>query len=516
MNRRKLPIGIETFREIREDDCYYVDKTRFIAQLAKEGKHYFLSRPRRFGKSLFVDTCKSLFEGHKELFDGLDVQDEWDWSVRYPVVRLNFVGGNFTEPQRLHTNLMAQLEAIGTDAGVPKQFDTAPEQLRHLLKRMYQQSGQRVVFLVDEYDLPILDALKTPDIARANREFLRSIYSVVKSEDAFIKFSFITGVSRFSKVSLFSTLSNLIDITLDRHYSALCGYTEGDLEKVFAPELPGLDRDQIRKWYNGYGWLGEERVYNPFDILLFFRNREFDAYWFETGTPAFLVETLVKRGISTIDLSHMMGSTRLLGDFDVDRIAPEALLFQTGYLTIGYREVLGSDIMYHLTYPNQEVRQSLNESMLQFLLGSEESYDSHKHRRLGDLLLANDWEGMESLFRALYAGIPSDWYRRNDISRYEGHYASVFYSCFASLGLDVWPEDASSHGRVDMTVLFNANVYLFEFKMVETNATGEALAQLERTGYADKYRARGEPIHLIGVEFSRKSRNIVSFERKML
>ena len=359
--KRRLPIGIQTFRRIREEGCYYVDKTAYIRRLLDEGTHYFLSRPRRFGKSLFLDTCKELFEGSEALFEGLAIHDSWDWSVRHPVVRLSFGKGNFKLPGYLHTNLMAQLDGVERDTGVKSAYATGPERFSHLVESLHRHAGQRVVVLIDEYDKPILDALDVPEVARANRDDLRGLYAVIKDSDAHIRFSFLTGVSKFSNVSLFSGLNNLTDITLDPPYSAICGYSDADLDTVFAPELPGLDRDVIREWYNGYGWLGEERVYNPFDILLLFRNRKFGAWWFETGTPAFLVETLFRRRVSSVVLDGMLGTDALLSAFDVDDIATEALLFQTGYLTIREETSLGGKALYRLGYPNREVRQSLNE-----------------------------------------------------------------------------------------------------------------------------------------------------------
>ncbi len=511
MRRRKLPIGIQTFRELREDNCYYVDKTAYIRQLLDEGKHYFLSRPRRFGKSLFLDTLKELFEGNEPLFEGLCIHDRWDWSVRHPVLRLDFSSGTYQGPDDLREEVAAQLNALEEEAAItPRADETAPARFRYLMKVLHERSGQRVAVLVDEYDKPILDALEVPEIARANRDLLRGLYSTVKFADAHIRFSFLTGVSKFSKVSLFSGLNNLIDLTLDPRYSAICGYTETDLDTVFAPELPGLDRDAIGTWYNGYNWLGEEKVYNPFDVLLLFRNREFGAYWFETGTPAFLVETLFKRRVSSLALDNMIGSSDLLSAFDVDAIAPEALLFQTGYLTIRRTERRGSRTYYRLGYPNLEVRQSLNESLLNHLIGDASRRAAHS-AQLYDLLEANDFAGLKTLFHAFFASIPYEWYTNNDIARYEGYYASVFYSYFAGLGLDIAVEDSSSHGRLDMAVLFNNNVYLFEFKVVELSSAGAAMAQLKERRYADKYRALGQPIHLIAVEFSKDERNLVAF-----
>ena len=509
--RRKLPIGIQTFRKIREEGCYYVDKTAYAARLVEEGAHYFLSRPRRFGKSLFVDTLKELFEGNEALFEGLDVHGRWDWSVRHPVVRLDFGGGNYEEPDLLPKEAMAQLDAIERRTEVETRYDTAPARFRHLIETLHERAGQRVAVLVDEYDKPILDALGTPEVARTNRGFLRGLYSVIKQCDAHVKLTFLTGVSKFSKVSLFSGLNNLTDITLDPRYSAICGYTDADLDIVFAPELPGLDRGEIRRWYNGYGWLGEEKVYNPFDILLLFDRREFAAHWFETGTPTFLIETLANRGVSAPALEKMAGTDELLSTFDVDDIGTEALLFQTGYLTIHERRRVAGQTVYRLGYPNQEVRQSLNRRLSRHLVG-DSTRQMANSLRLYELLEANDFEGLKTLFHAFYASIPHQWYTNNDIADFEGYYASVFYSYFAGLGLDVRVEDSTSHGRLDMAVCFNANVYLFEFKVVELAPEGAAMAQLKERGYADKYRHLGQPIHLIAVEFSKDARNLAAFE----
>ena len=511
MTRRRLPIGVQTFREIRDEDGYYVDKTPSISRLVDEGKHYFLSRPRRFGKSLLLDTLKELFEGNEPLFEGLDIHQRWDWSVRRSVVRLDFGAGHFREPGYLHTNVMTQLASAAERAGVDTRHDTSPERFGHLIRTLGERTGQSVVVLIDEYDKPILDALDTPDTARANRDYLQGLYAVIKTCDAHIRFSLLTGVSKFSKVSLFSGLNNLIDITLDPSYSAICGYTEADLDTVFAPELAELDRDAIRDWYNGYWWLGEERVYNPFDILLLFRNRKFGAWWFETGTPSFLVETLFKRRVSSLALDEMVGSDDLLSAFDVDDIGTEALLFQTGYLTIRDEEDLGGEAFYRLGYPNREVRQSLNRSLLRYLV-RDRSRQTANGIRLYRLLEANDFDGLETLFQAFFASIPYEWYTNNEIASYEGYYASVFYSYFAALGLDVTVEDSTSHGRLDMAVRFNRNVYLFEFKVVEQASQGAAMAQLRSRRYADKYRHLGEPIHLVAVEFSKDARNLTAFE----
>jgi len=286
MRRKKLPIGIQTFRHIREDDAYYyVDKTALAYKLADEGKYYFLSRPRRFGKSLFLDTLAELFAGNEPLFRGLYVHDRWDWGKRHPVIRLSFAEGRLESRDDLDRRIRALLSHNAAVLGVePLDTTDIPEAFIQLIQRAVQRHGQRAVVLVDEYDKPILDNLTEPDIARAMREGLRNLYSVIKGQDAHLRFAFLTGVSKFSKVSIFSGLNNLNDITVDAEYATICGYTDEDIDTVFAPELPGLDREQIRQWYNGYNWLGES-VYNPFDVLLLFAKREFRPYWFETGTP---------------------------------------------------------------------------------------------------------------------------------------------------------------------------------------------------------------------------------------
>ena len=508
--QRKLPIGIQTFSEIRLGDYYYVDKTALALNLVDNGKHYFLSRPRRFGKSLFLDTLKELFEGNKALFEGLAAHEQWDWSVKYPVLRFSFGRKNYNDEQSLAESLNQQLTHFERTFDVKRQFDDAGSRFADLMYNITAKVGQPVVILIDEYDKPILDAINTPDIARKNRDFLRGFYGTIKDYDAHIKFSFLTGVSKFSKVSLFSGLNNLYDITLVPEFATLCGYTDHDIDTVFAPELEGLDRNKIREWYNGYNWLGEG-VYNPFDILQFFKSHTFKNYWFESGTPTFLVNLIRERQISTPSLNNLTSDDELLSSFDVDHITLEALMFQSGYLTIKSVENIEGNDFYELGYPNLEVYQSLNNSLLKHLV-----YDGGtqvKQRiQLSRLLRANDFDGLKTLFHSFFASIPHHWYSRNDIQNYEGYYASVFYSYFAALGLDVTVEDCTNLGRIDMALKFNGQVYIFEFKVVELVPEGNALQQIKDKGYADKYRSLNQPIHLVGVEFSKESRNVVEFE----
>jgi len=508
--RRKLPIGIQTFREIREDNCYYVDKSGMAVDLVQTGKAYFLSRPRRFGKSLFLDTLKELFEGNRALFTGLAAEPLWDWQIQYPVVRISFGAGVVNSREGLNQILHQQLSHYEKRWALPGEFPDMRSRFLDLIERTHAQTGQRVVVLVDAYDKPILDNIDNSAVALEMREGLKDFYSVLKDSDAHLKFVFLTGVSKFSKVSLFSGLNHLKDITIDARYSDLCGYTDADVDTVFAPELPGLDRDLIRQWYNGYNWLGTP-VYNPFGLLKLFDTRQILDHWFETGTPTFLIKLLQQRQVFTPELSHIVASSELLSTFDVDNIPVEALMFQAGYLTIDTVWTTPGQMEFTLKYPNLEVQSALNRSLLQSLTGSL-SVPGPQVGKLYRMLQAQDFAGLQALFHAFYASIANDWYRKNELAGYEGYYASIFYSYFAALGLELRLEDPTNVGRIDMTLLFNGQVFLFEFKVVEMNPKGSALQQIKTQAYADKYRSRGEPIHLIGVEFSKASRNIVGFE----
>ncbi|MDR2032644.1 MAG: ATP-binding protein [Azoarcus sp.] len=514
MTRKKLPIGIQTFAKIREGHYYYVDKTAFALRMIEEGTAYFLSRPRRFGKSLFLDTLAELFAGNEPLFRGLFCHDKWDWNKKYPVIRISFGSGVIQSLDALHASIRFQLRTNAARLGVSAADDSIAVQFASLILQAEAQFGQRVVVLVDEYDKPILDNLTKPDFALEMRDGLRDLYSVIKDQDAHIKFAFLTGVSKFSKVNIFSGLNNLADITLSPGFSNICGYTDADVDSVFAPELEGLDRDEIRHWYNGYNWRGEA-VYNPFDLLLLFREREFRSFWFETGTPTFLVDMLTERQVYLPALLRVESASELISAFEVGDISTEALMFQSGYLTLIGEEILANEIFYILGFPNREVRSALNAALLGEWVGSKKRGGEHR-MALFRALQKNDFAKIREIFSSLYASIPHDWYRKNDIDKFEGYYASVFYASFAALGFDIVPEDVSNQGRLDMAVKFNGQIYLFEFKVVEDEAEGRALAQIREKQYADKYRSLNQPIHLIGIEFSRQARNVVEFEVESL
>ncbi len=512
---KRLPIGIQTFRKIWEDGCHYVDKTAHIERMVDKGSCYFLSRPRRFGKSLLLDTIKELFEGSEDLFRGLHIHDRWDWQTRYPVVRLSFGGGNFDTTEGLRRNVLNQLRAHVRDTGVEAEGNEAPELFWNLIQALHEKTGQRVVVLVDEYDKPILDALASADgpneQARRNRDELWALYGNIKELDAHIRFSFLTGVSKFSKANLFSGLNNLQDITLDPNYSTICGYREADLDEVFAAELEGLDREDVREWYNGYSWRGDKRVYNPFDLLLLLSSREFAAHWFETGSPRFLIDLLKRRQVGPLDLDGQVASDELLSAFDVDRIGTEALLFQTGYLTIVDETMIGFEARYRLGYPNMEVRRALNDSLLASI-GWSQAQDLARRDRFWQALEAVDFDAIQAQLKSLFASIPHDWHRRNDIANYEGYYASILYAWFSAFGALAVAEDTSAAGRVDLSVRAAGQVFLLEFKVVERAGEGSALAQLQERGYAAKYEGGGEPVHLVGIEFSAEKRSLENFE----
>ncbi len=515
MTRHRLPIGIQDLRTIREQDCYYVDKTPHIQRLVEMGSFYFLSRPRRFGKSLLIDTLQELFEGNEVLFQGLHIHPHWDWSVKHPVVRLSF-DGKYNEPGELDGDIIEQLESVERRYGLTQATEshTGPRRLRNILNRLHAQTGRKVVILVDEYDKPILDVLDNPEMAKANRDYLRGFYGIIKGSARDVRFVFVTGISMFSKVSLFSGLNNLLNISLDPRYATICGYTDRDLDTVFAPELPGLDRDQIRKWYNGYHWLGEEKLYNPFDLLLLFNSHHFKSHWFETGSPTFLFRVMMDREISPLELENRISDEDLLSTFDIDDITIDALLFQTGYLTLVEREWDGARTLYTLDYPNFEVRQSLNHGLLGYITGRRiETADQGDE--LARLLVANDFDGFTEHLQSFFAGIPYQWQSTRSPARYEAWYAGMLYACFCTIGLTLRVEDSTSRGRADMVVLHGGQVFVFEFKMSDTDSNSEdtaqqAIEQIQEKGYADKYRSQNQPIHLIGIAFSAKDRNLAA------
>jgi len=506
---KKLPIGIQTFSELIEDQYYYVDKTPLISELVETGKYYFLARPRRFGKSLLISTLRSAFNGEQALFSGLYLQDHWDWSVRYPVIHISFGRGVVDNIESLNPIFCAMLDETAKHYGIELKQQHLANRFSELIQNLRANFEKPVVVLVDEYNKPILDNIENPCLAIEIREGLRNIYSVIKDSDAYIKFALLTGVSKFSKVSLFSGLNNLKDISLDSRYATLCGYTLAEIKAVFNGHLEGVDFELLAQWYNGYNFLGE-KVYNPFDVLLYLDQHIFKNYWFETGSPSFLIKRLREQQYLIPGLENVVIDEAMLASFDVNEITLENLLFQTGYLTIDHVEELGGDRFYYLTYPNREVKASLNSYLLRDLTQSAASVITGNQIQFYKALSQADFVKLQQSLVALFAAIPNDWYRKNQLAGYEGYYASIIYSCFAALGLKVIAEDVTNQGCIDLTVMLDDKVFIIEFKVLdEANKQGIALAQFKAKNYSQKYASSEKSIFLIGIEFDKAQRNII-------
>ena len=506
----KFPIGIQSFEVIRTEGYYYVDKTPFVKMLVDEGKYYFLSRPRRFGKSLFIDTLKQAFLGKKELFKDLYLYDNWDWNVTYPVIHISFGSGVVKEKSVLEKKMDYIVSDHAEKYKVCLKKEIISDKFFELIKKLAEKYNQKVVVLVDEYDKPILDNIENPETAIEMREALKNFYSVLKDADPYLKFVFLTGVSKFSKVSIFSGLNNLKDITLHPKYGTICGYTQSELETVFADALEDVNLEEVKLWYNGYNFLSEP-VYNPFDILLYLDSKIFRPYWFETGTPTFLIKLIQQKKLLLPSLENLEVGEELLESFDIDKIYPETLLFQTGYLTIKSVKRKRFTTKYTLTWPNFEVKVSFNNHLL-----NEFMELSEKEKKLDagwDALEQANLDALKNTLYSLFASIPYDWYRKNNISEYEGFYASVVYAYFSALGVDVRVEDATNVGRLDMAVIFENKCYIFEFKVIELDESkGKALSQLKEKRYHEKYLNQCKEVYLIGIEFSKEKRNITNFE----
>ena len=524
--RPPLPIGINSLRTIIDHGMAYVDKTAFAWDLARLPGRYFLSRPRRFGKSLFVDTLKELFEGNEALFRGLWIHDRWDWSSRLPVIKLDFAAGVLDSREgldrRIYLLLRENAERLGID-GDPEQ-DIAGA-FGTLIRQAHEATGQQVAILVDEYDKPILDNLDDPERAATLREGLKNLYSAMKAQDAHIHCVFMTGVTKFSKVSLFSGVNQLRDITLSSRFATLCGYTQQDLETTFAAHLAGVDWDALKRWYNGYDFLGEP-VYNPFDILLFISdNQRYRNYWFETGSPGFLIKLFQRHQYFLPSLETIAASEEILDSFEIERIDPVTLLFQTGYLTIDRVQEMFGQTLFVLRIPNQEVRLALGNHLVDAYTGRLPSERLVWQKTLYDTLSGGDLEGLVAAIRRLFAGIPWRNFTNNDLAEAEGYYASVLYAFFASLVAEIIPEDISNHGQVDLTVKLADYIYVIEIKTqrgqgdaalpaTEPAATdarlrNPALAQIQARGYSAKY--RGLPVKglfEVGLVFDPAARNL--------
>jgi hypothetical protein len=511
MNTRKFPIGIQDFVSIREEGYLYIDKTEYIYNLVQEGKVYFLSRPRRFGKSLTCSTLGAYLEGKRGLFTGLALEKlEKEWS-EYPVLRLDLNAGVYNSPDGLEKILDSHLLRWESEFGTP--IDTTlPGRFFGVIERAHKQTGKRVCVIIDEYDKPLLSTIDKPVLHEEYKELLKPFFGVLKSSDAHLKFAFITGVTKFGQVSVFSDLNQLIDLSLDREYSALCGITEEELLKGFKPEIKALAAkqeieydsciEQVRQWYNGYRFHPEgPPVYNPFSTLNLFRSLEFQDFWFQTGTPTFLVELLKKTDTDLREIDGIELPANAFADYRADPDRPVPVIYQSGYLTI--KKYDPSLRFYKLGYPNSEVKNGFLTFILPEYTGQNREKGSFHIGMFSKELETGKIDHFMERLRCFFESIPYDL---NDQT--ERHYHVVFYLVFKLLGQYIHSEVKSAKGRSDAVVKTSDRIYLFEFKL---NGTAEeALAQIDKKEYLLPYTPEGNSRRLlkIGVEFDKKTRNI--------
>ncbi len=505
---KKFPIGISTLEKIRSENFYYVDKTAFIDKLVSEGQYYFLSRPRRFGKSLIIDTLKQAFLGNQEIFKGLYLEHHWDWGKKYPVIHISFASN---QPETTDYSLQNKIASIllfnARRYGVALQGASYSEQFAFLIHDLKEKYKTNIVVLVDEYDKPILDAITDIALAKKNRDILRSLYSVIKDNDDKIQFAFLTGVSKFAKAGVFSGLNNLNDITYDEQYSTICGYTQQELETTFQAHLIPEDLPKIKAWYNGYYFLGNEGVYNPFSILNYFsKDKRFSNYWFASGTPTFLIELIKQRQFYIPNLEKSEVSEDDLESFEIEELPLLSLLLQTGYLTIKSVKQQGARLLYELSYPNLEVRLSLNDSLARMSVSHETKNSIYS--AMNTALTEQHFEKMKDIFTHLFASIPHDWYRNNNIQNYEGFYCATVYSYFMGLGYQTIAEDVTSQGRIDLTIILDESIVIMEFKLIRNDNAASAMQQIKNKHYADKYLSYQKPIYLLALSFDSEKRNV--------
>jgi hypothetical protein len=506
--KKLLPIGISDFKKLREGGYVYVDKTEYIYRLVKEGSgYYFLSRPRRFGKSLLLSTIRYLFEGEKELFKGLDIEEKWNWEEIYPVIRISFAK-DIKRKEDLKGRIKEEIEKNYERNGEEMEEGKKDEGslLEKLVIKINKKKRKQVVVLIDEYDKPILDVIEDKKEAEEVRKELKGFYSVLKDLDEYIRFVLITGVSKFSKVSLFSGLNQLEDISLSKEYGNICGYTQGELEKYFKEYLEGVNLEEVRDWYNGYNFL-RDKVYNPFDILLYLRNREFDSYWYKTGTPSFLIKLIKEKEYDVSELENKIVRKNVLEKFDVEEIRIEVLMYQTGYLTIKevYEREYGQE--YRLVFPNKEVRISFNEDILPLVLSKD--IRENIADKVIEILKEEKLEELREQVEVLISNISYVHYRG------ESSYVIAIFSLLYSTGLNVITEDNTHKGRIDLTIIVNRSiVYIIEVKVIEREEErGKAIRQIQEKEYYKKY-MNYERVYIVGIELNKNMKKIENYEYK--
>ena len=508
---RKLPIGIQTFSDIRTQGYLYVDKTALVWQIANSGKPYFLSRPRRFGKSLLLSTFEAYFEGRKDLFEGLAIEQLEEKWEKHPVLHLDLNARKYEHPEDLVAMLNQYLEKWEARFGDEKKGRAPEERFEYVIRRAYEQTGKGVVVLVDEYDKPLLQCLHNEELLEAYRSMLKAFYGVLKSADKYLRFAFLTGVTKFSQVSVFSDLNQLNDISLDYDFGTLCGITHEELVNTFSPEIEMLAKanglsneeaiEQMTQQYDGYHFHPyADGVYNPFSVLNAFYKKEFGNYWFQTGTPTFLVKSLLK---SDYDLRTLMDGVETpainFSEYRADTDNPIPLIYQSGYLTI--KEYDKRFKTYKLGFPNDEVRYGFLNFLVPFYTPIT---DDKKNFYIGQFikeLEQGEVDAFMQRFEAFFADFP---YELND--KTERHYQVVVYLIFKLMGQFTQAEVRSAKGRADAIVQTPKYIYVFEFKL---NGTAEdALQQINDKGYAVPFQADGRQVVKVGVEFSAEARNV--------
>ncbi|MBS9780405.1 MAG: ATP-binding protein, partial [Moraxellaceae bacterium] len=463
--------------------------------------------PRRFGKSLFLSTLQDLFEGKKELFHGLAVENTHNWQQKYPVIRIDMSGNQQTLAEchsLIYQTLLTNQRKLGLS-------DCEDDNLSVFFERIIQQAHekyqQKVVVLVDEYDKPLLDNITDKELLEKIRGLLQGFYVTMKKNDALLRFVFLTGVSKFSKVSIFSGLNNLSDISLSAKFATICGYTQKDIETTFAEHLADVDLDILKDWYNGYQFNGEP-VYNPYDILLFIENdKQYSNYWFDTGTPTFLLKQLQQQYYFP-NVENLTISENTLKKANINNVNIEVLLLQRGYLTIDKVKPTPMGLMYRLRLPNKEVRISLSECLIESITEPKEP-TFYNRNELYQALSNADMSVLQQTLIAIFASIPYHIYGNSPLSHYEGYYSVVMYSYLLSLGIDIQLERSTNKGRLDMVVDIANKRYLIEFKM---DGKGDALQQIKDKKYFQAFYNSEREIYLVGIDFDENERNLSHFE----
>ena len=507
---RNLPIGQQYFKSIRNGNNIYVDKTEYIYELCYPiDRSYFLSRPRRFGKSLTIDTISELFSGNKALFEGTWIADKWDWSETYPVIRFSL--DRIGHEEGLKNALVKAVEKVALTFELTIKNSSPGLAFEELIEKIVAKTGKQVVILIDEYDKPIVDYIDPYNLEKANeqRDILKHFFSILKGASNHIRFLLITGVSKFSQVSIFSDLNHLNDLTLNKKYAGLCGYTQTELEHYFAAYIKIMPPDTLAKmkeWYNGYSWDAQTWVYNPFSVLNFFENQTYGNFWFRTGTPTFLVRLLSKRFEYKLEekkVSNLILESFTLDKFDV--LDVNSLLLQTGYLTIKEITPYGQFI---LNYPNREVKQAFG----QFLL-SEYTHTPVTvpyAANISEALDKNQVEKVIQIINDLIQAIPDQNYVKDE----EKFFHAIIHLIFTMVGTDVRSEVHTPIGRMDTIVITNERIFLFEFKMNETAEM--AIQTIKDRHYAESLRHRNKPITAIGVSFSVKTKGVAEWKQEEL